>query len=210
MAFNVYIDSDMVRNIAETNFFEAAEHISVSFWLTFILTGILPAFILAKIKISQAPLDKEIKTRAKNILLALLIPVFFVLLCFKQYAVIGRNHNDITKLMNTFNYPYAFIRYHQKDVRHFLSAPLLLCCCLTRFSMYVMLVLSLVWLQLSPNFLKTKSNWMTIFPFRFLLDLFYILHKQKSLGFYAKAFLFICQNLSISFSLKKQKFWRWF
>lgn len=117
IAFNIYIDSDMVRNIAETNFSEAAEHISVSFWLTFILTGVLPAFILAKIKIYQTPIRQEIKSRAKNILLALLIPIFFALLCFKQYAVIGRNHNDITKLMNTFNYPYAFIRYHQKKAK---------------------------------------------------------------------------------------------
>lgn len=117
MAFNVYIDSDMVRNIAETNFSEAAEHISASFWLTFILTGVLPAFILAKIKICQAPMGNEIKTRAQNTFIAFLIPIFFALLCFKQYAVVGRNHNDITKLMNTFNYPYAFIRYHQKKAK---------------------------------------------------------------------------------------------
>lgn len=116
-AFNVYIDSDMVRNIAETNFSEALEHISISFWLTFILTGLLPAFLIAKIKVIQAPFKQEFKQRLKNILIALLILALFAVSCFKQYAVIGRNHNDITKLMNTFNYPYAVIRYHQKKAK---------------------------------------------------------------------------------------------
>ncbi len=116
-AFNVYIDSDMVRNIAETNFSEAYEHISISFWLTFILTGVLPAFLIAKVKVIQAPFKQELKQRLKNILIAFLILALFALFCFKQYAVIGRNHNDITKLMNTFNYPYAVIRYHQKKAK---------------------------------------------------------------------------------------------
>ena len=116
-AFNVYINSDMVRNIAETNFSEASEHISISFWLTFILTGVLPAFLIAKVKVVQAPFKQELKQRLKNILIALLVLALFAASCFKQYAVIGRNHNDITKLMNTFNYPYAIIRYHQKKAK---------------------------------------------------------------------------------------------
>ena len=82
-AFNVYIDSDMVRNIAETNFAEASEHISLSFWLTVLITGILPAVILAKIKVKPYKNGEEVKARAKNMLLAFLILLVFAAACFK-------------------------------------------------------------------------------------------------------------------------------
>ena len=34
--------------------------------------------------------------------------------CYKEYAVVGRNHNKVTKLVNTLNYTYSFVRYCKK------------------------------------------------------------------------------------------------
>lgn len=39
----VYIDSDMVRNVMETNPREIMEHMSYSFWLYVLFSGVFPA-----------------------------------------------------------------------------------------------------------------------------------------------------------------------
>ncbi len=39
----VYIDSDMVRNVMETNPRETMEHMSYSFWLYVLFSGVFPA-----------------------------------------------------------------------------------------------------------------------------------------------------------------------
>ena len=112
--FNIYIDSDMIRNIAETNFNEASEHVSVSFWVVFLITGVVPAGLLCLVKIKTNSWQQELRTRSLAVFKGLLIAALLAAFCFKEYAVVGRNHNKITKLMNTLNYTYSTLRYYKK------------------------------------------------------------------------------------------------
>lgn len=113
-ADGVYIDSDMIRNIMETNSREILEHTSYSFWLYVLFSGALPAFFLQLFDIQYLQTSSEIKKRFKYIGFSLLATLVIGGICYKEYAIVGRNHNKVTKLVNTINYTYSFIRYCKK------------------------------------------------------------------------------------------------
>ena len=110
----IYIDSDMVRNVMETNPRETMEHMSSSFWLYVIITGLFPAVLLLMTNIQYQPAAAEIKQRLKYVGCSLLAVLLLGGLCYKEYAVVGRNHNKVTKIVNTINYTYSFVRYCKK------------------------------------------------------------------------------------------------
>ena len=113
-ADGIYIDSDMVRNVMETNPRETAEHMSYSFWIYVLFTGAVPAALLQLCRIQYQPAAAEIKQRLKYVGCSLLAVLLLGGLCYKEYAVVGRNHNKVTKIVNTINYTYSFIRYCKK------------------------------------------------------------------------------------------------
>lgn len=113
-ADGIYIDSDMVRNVMETNPRETAEHMSYSFWIYVLFTGAVPAALLQLCHIQYQPAAAEIKQRLKYVGCGLLAVLLLGGLCYKEYAVVGRNHNKVTKIVNTINYTYSFMRYCKK------------------------------------------------------------------------------------------------
>ncbi len=113
-ADGIYIDSDMVRNVMETNSRETMEHLSSSFWLYVLITGFIPAVLLMLVRVNYQPAAAETKQRLKYTGCLLLLTLFIGGICYKEYAVVGRNHNKITKLVNTINYTYSFVRYCKK------------------------------------------------------------------------------------------------
>lgn len=113
-ADGIYIDSDMVRNIMETNPRETMEHMSSSFWLYVIITGLFPAVLLLMTNIQYQTTAAEFKQRLKYVGCSLFAVLLMGGICYKEYAVVGRNHNKVTKLVNTLNYTYSFVRYCKK------------------------------------------------------------------------------------------------
>ena len=51
----IYIDSDMVRNVMETNPRETMEHMSYSFWLYVLFSGVFPALFLQMRSVRYQP-----------------------------------------------------------------------------------------------------------------------------------------------------------
>lgn len=113
-ADGIYIDSDMVRNIMETNPRETMEHMSSSFWLYVIITGLFPAVLLLMTNIQYQTTAAEFKQRLKYVGCSLFAVLLMGGICYKEYVVVGRNHNKVTKLVNTLNYTYSFVRYCKK------------------------------------------------------------------------------------------------
>lgn len=113
-ADGIYIDSDMVRNIMETNLRETTEHTSFSFWMYVLFTGVFPALLLQLCRVQYQPAAAELKQRLKYVGCSLLVTLLLGGICYKEYAVVGRNHNKVTKLVNTINYTYSFVRYCKK------------------------------------------------------------------------------------------------
>lgn len=109
----IFIDSDMYRNIIETNFREASDLVTLPAVLWFLATAAAPALFLACTRITYQPWLREIRQRLKTVLVSLLILLCFVPLSYKEYVSFGRNNREVRKLINTFNYIYAVGRYYQ-------------------------------------------------------------------------------------------------
>ncbi len=111
----IVIDSDMVRNFAETNLREGLDFVTLRAVMYVIFVGVIPAVIVLRTKINFAPAWSEIKRRLLNNLILLLVFVISTGSCYKEYVSFGRNNPQLRRCVNTFNYIYAVGRYHQKQ-----------------------------------------------------------------------------------------------
>lgn len=111
--FGVFIDADMIRNTFETHPGEVKDLITLRsvLWLTAL--GIVPAVMLARIKIVFKPFWKETLGRLKRCGLLLLCLLIFLPFVYKEYASFGRNNNQVRRLVSPLNYIYATVRYFQ-------------------------------------------------------------------------------------------------
>ena len=111
--FGVFIDADMIRNTFETHPGEVKDLITLRsvLWLTAL--GIVPAVMLARIKIVFKPFWKETLGRLKRCGLLLLCLLIFLPFVYKEYVSFGRNNNQVRRLVSPLNYIYATVRYFQ-------------------------------------------------------------------------------------------------
>lgn len=112
----IVIDSDMIRNIFETNAREAGDLITWVGILWVFIGGIIPAIILVFTKIEYYSLKKEFIRRLIFVLIDILVLAFFAATTFKQYASFGRNNRSLRKILNTVNYTYSTFRYYQRQI----------------------------------------------------------------------------------------------
>lgn len=68
----VYIDSDLVRNVMETDPRETMEHMSYSFWPYVLFSGVFPALFLQMCSVRYQPAAAEAKQRLKYVACSLL------------------------------------------------------------------------------------------------------------------------------------------
>lgn len=113
LTYGIFIDSDMFRNVAETDYYEVTNLITASaiFWVG--VTGALPIVLVLFTDIDYKPLKQEIKTRLKYIGYALLLIMVLVGAGYKDGASFLRNHSEIRKLINPFNCIYSVGKYYR-------------------------------------------------------------------------------------------------
>ncbi|MFT6924974.1 MAG: lipid A ethanolaminephosphotransferase [Psychromonas sp.] len=101
LKYNIMFDYSMIENVFETDTGEALTYVNLTSVLYFIVLGLLPAFLLFKIKITYA---KSIIREAVNRLLLVIIAVIGILLIaffyYKDYSSIGRNNSYLNKMIN--------------------------------------------------------------------------------------------------------------
>jgi len=110
----IVIDSDMIRNVFETNPREAFDYLTLSNFYWVAVTGIFPAVLLALCKIQYHSFKKELLLRVVLFLVGAIVIGGFSVTLTKEYASFFRNHSKARKLLNTFNYIYSTARYFQK------------------------------------------------------------------------------------------------
>jgi len=113
--YGIFIDSDMMRNLFETNRREALDYVNLSglIWLTF--TGLLPSALLIKAKVVFQPFWKEFGNRCLTVVICLLPLALIAATLYKEYAIFGRNNRQVTRLINPTNYIYGTWRYFQRQ-----------------------------------------------------------------------------------------------
>ena len=115
LTYGVVFDYGMIQNSSQTNLAEALSYLNPSLIISFILTGILPAFFITRTKIVYRPLVKEVlsKTALMSLsLLGLLIIAFFY---YQDYASIGRNNRFLQKYIVPTQYVSSGYKYLKKN-----------------------------------------------------------------------------------------------
>lgn len=112
----IVINSDMIRNILETNIREATDLITLHAVSYVLITGIVPAILVWRTTISFNSLPQEICQRLICLMASVLTICVIAAVSYKEYASFGRNNKQARYYINTFNYLYAATRYYKKTL----------------------------------------------------------------------------------------------
>jgi len=112
-----FIEADMIRNVAQTTLREAGDFITLTGCAWVLLTGIVPALLLARTQIHYRPFGRELAARLLFFAVSLTVVGGFAASSYKEYVSFFRNHNEVRKLLNTFNYPYATVIYFVEEAQ---------------------------------------------------------------------------------------------
>ncbi|MCL2021678.1 MAG: phosphoethanolamine--lipid A transferase [Betaproteobacteria bacterium] len=110
----IVIDSEMIRNVFETDLREASDFITLTSICWVALTGILPAILLILCKIEYQSRRKELLIRTVFFLIGAIMVGGFYVVASKEYTSFFRNHSKARKELNTFNYIYSIMRYYKR------------------------------------------------------------------------------------------------
>ncbi|NHN38504.1 phosphoethanolamine--lipid A transferase [Pseudomaricurvus alcaniphilus] len=105
--YNVMIDKTMIQNMMETDVAETSELVNSSMLLYICLSGLLPALLIAKIKISYgSPLQFALGKIAILMISATAMALISISF-YQDYASLFRNHRYVRNLIVPVNYIYA-------------------------------------------------------------------------------------------------------
>ena len=113
--YGIFIDSDMMRNVFETNQREAFDYVNPSGFLWLLFSGLIPSVLVLKSKVVFPPILKEIRNRSLALLVCLLLLGLMAVTLYKEYVIFGRKNRQITRLINPVNYIYGTWRYFQRQ-----------------------------------------------------------------------------------------------
>lgn len=109
--YGAVIDKNMMTNVFETDSQEAVALLTPQLLIWLALAGIIPAVILATIKIKPSRWWYTLLTRLVGILAGLLIIILVASVFYKDYASLFRNNKGVVKMVTPANYISAISRY---------------------------------------------------------------------------------------------------
>ncbi len=113
--YGIYIDSDMVRNVFETNTREAFDLVTFKLLCWLLVTGVLPAVLVVMTRILYRPFWKEGRNRLFTIVACVIMIGLVAAFFFKDHASFGRNHSKMIRLVSPVNYINSVYKYFKKE-----------------------------------------------------------------------------------------------
>lgn len=96
-SYGVIFDGAMFTNIFETNASEAESYLNGTLIAVLLMTGFIPAILLAMVEVKQQPLRRELAQKSVSLVVTLAVVGVMGILNYNDYAVIGRNNKSIIK-----------------------------------------------------------------------------------------------------------------
>jgi lipid A ethanolaminephosphotransferase len=110
--YNIVIDSEMIRNTMQTNFSEASDLLTFKLILYVIFTGVLPSFLIYKIKINyKETFLKESVAKLKTIAIAFLVVIITIISFSKFYTSFFRENKPLRFYTNPTYWIYSSGKY---------------------------------------------------------------------------------------------------
>ncbi|MBV5321048.1 MAG: DUF1705 domain-containing protein, partial [Sulfuricurvum sp.] len=117
-AYDVVIDSHMIQNLLETNLKESTDLLSLKQLLYTIVLGVIPSFIVYRIKIIPMSLKETLIEKVKVIVVALVVALVVIFTFSKYYTSFFREHKPLRYYANPAYYLYSIGHYVQETFSH--------------------------------------------------------------------------------------------
>lgn len=113
--YGVVFDYGMIENTIETNWAEAFTYINFSSVANFVLTGLIPAFIIFKLNIEYQPLVNEL-LRKICFMLLMSLGIFIVgFIYYQNYASFGRNNDELKRFIIPTYVLSSMVKYAERN-----------------------------------------------------------------------------------------------
>lgn len=122
--YGVAIDAAMMQNVFETDMREAAELLNWSLVATVLLLGVLPCFLLWRVRLEAPPLVKNLLVKSAIVSVSLVVAAGLLLTFYKSYAPAFREHRELRLLMTPTNYLNAASSFLRGKSRPVVVAPI--------------------------------------------------------------------------------------
>lgn len=108
--YGTIFDSSMLINSLQTDQAEAMGLMAPSFFIRVILLGVIPAVIIAKIRIKRVPLRRALWQKAMTLILSVALIAVCLLPFGDQYATFFRQHKIVRSYTNPITPIYSVIK----------------------------------------------------------------------------------------------------
>ncbi len=108
--YGTIFDSSMLINSLQTDQAEAMGLMAPSFFIRVILLGVIPAVIIAKIRIKRVPLRRALWQKAMTLILSVALIAVCLLPFGDQYATFFRQHKVVRSYTNPITPIYSVIK----------------------------------------------------------------------------------------------------
>ena len=115
--YGIAIDSEMIRNVFETNQAEAADLLTGKLFAYVILLGVLPAALLWASRIDYRPLSRDVWFKAKATAVVALIIAACSLPFTQNFTSVFREHRGLLYAFAPLNYLSATADYGRRRLR---------------------------------------------------------------------------------------------
>lgn len=105
--YGILIDAVMIQNVYETNILESMELLNWRMAFIVLLLGILPSWLVWRAKLQFPPLRQDLYIKFKIVLVALAIAIALLIIFFKSFAPVLREHRELRFLLTPTNYVQA-------------------------------------------------------------------------------------------------------
>jgi len=110
-SYHIIIDDNMIRNTLQTNLNESMDLLSIKQLIYLLILGVIPAIFIYKSKIEYRSLNEELISKAKTILLSLLIIIVSIMIFSKYYTSFVREHKPLRFSINPTYWIYSIGKY---------------------------------------------------------------------------------------------------
>lgn len=112
--YNIVIDSSMIQNSLMTNTNEVLDLFNIKLMAYILLLGILPSFIIYRIKIQHESIQNTLYSKSKIILLAIIIVISQLIIFGKFYGSFFREHKSVRYYANPVIFIYSAVKFVNK------------------------------------------------------------------------------------------------
>ena len=110
-SYHVVIDASMIRNMVQTNLHESLDLLSVKQVLYFVFFGLVPSFLIYKIKLEDRSFKVEIFSKLKLVVATIVVVLIAFFSFSKHYTSFAREHKPLRFSVNPAYWMYSTGKY---------------------------------------------------------------------------------------------------